>query len=435
MTEQPDPAATSFRKALGPGILFAGAAIGVSHLVQSTTAGAVYGLALVPLVLMSHLFKYPAMVFGPRYAAATGRSLPDAYREQGWLSWTVFAAITLGTMFTIQAAVTIVTAALVGTYLLEPILGEAPQLWVTSAGLLAVAAALNCIGGYGLLDRLLKILMVILLVSTIWAAASQAPAVLRSFDEVRVAPWVTDPAWILFAVALVGWMPAPLDITAWNSLWTLERARQTGSTPTRKHSELDFRIGYGLCVVTAVSFVVLGAGVLYLNGEAPAEGAGPFATQLVGLYSDSMGDWARPLIVTCAIAVMLSTTLTVFDAIPRTCAAIAGAAAPRRLGTERMRRPLYWLFLVLVGVGAVALIGLFAGKNQFRALVNLATTLSFLGTPVIAWLNHRAITSPAVPEQDRPGRGLRVFSLVCVGVWSAFAAYYLWTLVADTVPS
>ena len=32
---------------LGPGLLFAGAAIGVSHLVQSTRAGADFGLSLI----------------------------------------------------------------------------------------------------------------------------------------------------------------------------------------------------------------------------------------------------------------------------------------------------------------------------------------------------------------------------------------------------
>ncbi len=35
---------SSILKKLGPGLLFAGAAIGVSHLVQSTKAGADFGL-------------------------------------------------------------------------------------------------------------------------------------------------------------------------------------------------------------------------------------------------------------------------------------------------------------------------------------------------------------------------------------------------------
>ena len=36
--------------ALGPGILYAAAAIGVSHVVQSTRAGAIYGLAMIALI-------------------------------------------------------------------------------------------------------------------------------------------------------------------------------------------------------------------------------------------------------------------------------------------------------------------------------------------------------------------------------------------------
>jgi Mn2+/Fe2+ NRAMP family transporter len=69
---------------IGPGLVLAGSAIGVSHLVQSTRAGAMYGLALLGFILVSMLAKYPAFLFGPRYAAATGRSLLSGYRQQGW---------------------------------------------------------------------------------------------------------------------------------------------------------------------------------------------------------------------------------------------------------------------------------------------------------------------------------------------------------------
>ena len=99
----------TFWKAFGPGLLWAGAAIGVSHLVQSTRAGANYGFALVGLVLVALVFKYPAFSFGPRYAAATGTSLLEGYRRRGVWALVVYAILTLGTMFTIQAAVTFVT--------------------------------------------------------------------------------------------------------------------------------------------------------------------------------------------------------------------------------------------------------------------------------------------------------------------------------------
>lgn len=102
----------SFWKALGPGVLFAGVAIGVSHLVQSTRAGAGYGLSLVGIVVLANVLKLPAFRAGPAYAAATGTSLLEAYRRQGLPALLLYALVTVGVMFTVLAAVTLVTAGL-----------------------------------------------------------------------------------------------------------------------------------------------------------------------------------------------------------------------------------------------------------------------------------------------------------------------------------
>ena len=48
---------TPWYKMLGPGLLYAGAAIGVSHLVQSTRAGAEFGYGLVWAVLLANFLK------------------------------------------------------------------------------------------------------------------------------------------------------------------------------------------------------------------------------------------------------------------------------------------------------------------------------------------------------------------------------------------
>ena len=43
---------------LGPGLLFAGAAIGVSHLVQSTRAGADFGWGLIWALLLVNILLF-----------------------------------------------------------------------------------------------------------------------------------------------------------------------------------------------------------------------------------------------------------------------------------------------------------------------------------------------------------------------------------------
>lgn len=419
------PAPGAFLKALGPGILFAGAAIGVSHLVQSTRAGAVYGLALAGLVVLAHLMKLPAMLFGPRYAAATGRSLLHAYKAQGPATMAAFAIIQVGTMFTIQAAVTVVTAALVGPLVVDPLLGAlglggaATPMWAVSAGILAVCAGVLACGGFAWLDRLVKALMLVMAVGTVVAAGMQLPNL--DWGSTPLWPRAWDLPLLVFAVALVGWMPAPLDITVWHSLWSLARRRQTGHAASRRECELDFYIGYALCVVLALAFVVLGAALLHGSGEAPAASAGAFANQLVGLYTHSLGEWSRPLIATCAIAVMFSTTITVLDAIPRTMSALVEEV---RGAPSRSTRG-YWAWLAALALGAVAILAFFV--RSLSGMVDLATSLSFLGTPLLAIFNHRAMNSKAVPAEHRPARWLLVLSWMGIAFWSAFAAVFVVT--------
>ena len=63
-----------YLKKLGPGLLFAGSAVGVSHLVQSTKAGANFGFGLIWALVLINIIKFPFFEFGPRYAAATGET-------------------------------------------------------------------------------------------------------------------------------------------------------------------------------------------------------------------------------------------------------------------------------------------------------------------------------------------------------------------------
>ena len=118
--------------ALGPGLLWAGTAVGVSHLVQSTRAGAGFGLTLVGVVVVANLLKYPAFEAGPRYTAATGQSLLAGYRRRGpWAIW-LFLGLTVATMFTVLAAVTAVTAGMAAAMISQAL---SPTLW--SAALLS----------------------------------------------------------------------------------------------------------------------------------------------------------------------------------------------------------------------------------------------------------------------------------------------------------
>ena len=151
-------------KKLGPGLLFAGAAIGVSHLVQSTRAGADFGFGLIWALVLIHIVKYPFFQFGPRYATATGESLLDGYKKLGKGVLISYFVLNLATMFTIQAAVTIVTAGLAAN-----LFGISTNPVVWSIIITIICLILLIIGKYKLLDNLMKIIILTLSISTIIA--------------------------------------------------------------------------------------------------------------------------------------------------------------------------------------------------------------------------------------------------------------------------
>jgi Mn2+/Fe2+ NRAMP family transporter len=411
---------SSLRKAIGPGLIFAAAAVGVSHLVQSTRAGAGWGVSLIVVILLANLLKYPAFRFGPEYAAATGRPLIDGYRAQGrWAVW-LYLALTLATMFTVQAAVTLVTAAL-----LKSTLGLTASPAVISAGLLAVCAGLLAVGQYRWLDRITRVLVMVLTVSTLAATALVLPRVDWS------GPWFPSPSsldlrTLAFCAALFGWMPSAIDVSVWQSLWTLERARDSGHAPTVRESLFDFHAGYIGTVVLAVCFALLGAGVMHADGVVLQESAGAFAGQVVDLYAATLGAWSRPLIGIAAFAVMFSTTLTVVDGFPRALSVaivrgLGDGADPAR--DAQRTRTLYWVGIAAIAAGAVTIVALFL--SSFRAMIDLATTLSFLTAPILSTLNHRCMFRGDVPPDARPSRRVWTLSVVGIAAQAAFAIGYI----------
>lgn len=412
-----DPRPRTFGKALGPGLLFAGAAVGVSHLVQSTRAGALFGVALIVFVLLANAMKYPAFQFGPRYAAATGRSLLEGYRRQGRWALVLYGLLTLGTMLTVQAAVTFVTAGL-----LENLLGLSGATWWLSLALIAGCGVLLAIGRYPLLDLAIKVIVAVLTLTTFVATV----LVLSRVDW--SGPWFPpteswSPATFALVAGLIGWMPSAIDIAVWHSLWTLARRDQTGHTPSSREARLDFDIGYLGTAILAICFVLLGAAVMYGSGQPIAEGARPFAQQVVSLYTHALGPWSEPLIGTAAFGVMLSTTLTVVDGFPRALARLAQRLAGPEPEREPLNAPVYWGAMAFIAVGSLVVIGAFL--SSLVALVTVATIISFLTAPILAWLNHRAMHGPEVPPEHRPARAMTIYSAVCIGLNAAFAIGYL----------
>ncbi len=414
----------NFLNALGPGLIWAGAAVGVSHLVQSTRAGAIFGLELLGLVIIANVIKYPAFSFGPRYAAATGTSLLEGYRRQGLWALLLYAILTVGTMFTVQAVVTVVTAAIGAALLGWSGSGAVLQLTIV---LTLISAVLLFVGRYRWLDRVIKVMVPIFTLSTLTATALVLPRV--DWASIRFFPGAglfSDPATVVFMVALVGWMPSGLDLSIWHSLWTVARRQETRYTATVQEALMDFNIGYLGTALLALCFVGLGAGVMHHSGRQFPESAAGFANQVISLYAETLGAWSKPLIGLSAFTVMFSTTLTVIEGFPRALATLVSRFKEPELPdrASAVNKPAYWIALVVLALGSIGIVGFLL--TSLVALVYLATVLSFLTAPLLAWLNHQVILAEEMPEEHRPGLAMIAYSWSGIIFSTGFALYFLW---------
>ena len=397
-------------KKIGPGLLFAGAAIGVSHLVQSTRAGADFGFGLIWALLLVNVFKYPFFQFGPRYAMATGETLLDGYKKLGKGVLIAYFVLTFATMFTIQTAVTIVTAGLAKS-IFDSSINMPIEIWTVI--ILSICFIILIIGKYTFLDKLIKFIIITLTISTVVAVIFAFKGTVQTPSLAQVFPNVLEFG---FLIAFMGWMPAPLDISIWHSIWTLEK-QKTDEDYTVKSTLFDFNIGYFTTIILGLGFLTLGALVMFNSGEIFSGKAGEFSNQLISMYTQNLGSWSYILIAIAAFTTMFSTTLTTLDASPR-----AMAKTTALLFGNILKRP-YQLWILILILGTILI--LFFFKSDMILLIKIATVLSFLTAPFYAIINYKLICSDHTPKEWQPSTILHILSWLGIIFLIGFGIWYL----------
>ena len=401
----------SFFGNLGPGLLLAATAIGASHLVMSPQAGSLFGFQLLWLVTLTHLFKYHAFEFGPRYAAATGESLIAGYMRvpgpKGWTLWILLAG-TVAQGIGVLAGVVSIAAAVLFTFVGR----MSPEFY--TALVIATILGFLFLGGYGWLDFLNKIMMTVLFLATavVFIPAVPPPAVLKNF----VVP-LKPPGSIPLIAAILGWMPTGIDVSIWHSLWTLEKHPELtskGAQGARKLAILrlslvDMRIGYALSFVVAAVFLILAA--LFLQGtDLQIKDIG-FAESLAAIYTKQIGSWMYVVFMVAAFSAMYSTTYTVIDGFSRSFAETAATLRPN-LRAKWWKR-LYWGFVLATALFAYVVV--VKVGNPVR-LVKVVAILSLCVAPLYYGLNYYCVTRFIKQEEFRPKMPARVVAVLGIVV-------------------
>ena len=385
------------KKTLGPGILFASTAIGVSHLVQSTRAGANYGFGFLIFIIIANLFKYPFFEFASRYSNVTGKSIIEGYKSLGkWVLWS-YLLITLISMFFITSAVGAVTAGFLQNLFQTSELGILNHL-----ALFLVCGSILTFGRYSSLDSLIKIIGFVLLLSTLIAfllVLIKGPVSDNLFPDVK---YIKSD--ILFIIALMGWMPTAVDLSSWNSLWTLERIKQTNFKPTLNQTIFEFNIGYLSSAFLSLCFLTLGAYLMYGTENDFSNSSAIFANQVITLYTQSIGSWSYLIISISGFSIMFGTCIAVLDGYARS------AKECFRLTFQRENKiPYYTIIIWAIILGSLIIISLFG--SSIKSLVDLATTISFMIAPFVAFANYKLVSTPYVGKENSPQTWLKYLAI------------------------
>ena len=421
-------------KSLGPGLLFASTAIGTSHLVLSTRAGAHHGLIFIWIILAALILKYPFYEFGPRYANATGYSLLKGYKDQGKWAVFIFLAMIFVSMFAVVGAVGAVSAGILSTmYGMAGI-----PLPALMGGIFVLTAALLLIGRYTALDNFIKLVSIVLFVTVVTAfLAVVFKGPIEQATDFTPNNKIFEGAALTLMVSLIGWMPSGMETSAMNSIWVVDKSRSNNYRPSLKEALFDFNLGYGFTILLALMFLTIGAFTVYGSGQLLEGNATQFSNKLLAVFTANLGDWAYPVMAVAAFGTIYGTLITAWDSFSRSFA--RGLRAIRYElefeETEGIRQPIpneeadqfisrmYNVFIILIGLGGFLLFTLFQGG--MIAILEAATTLSFLTAPLIAFLNLRAIQSKEVPDSHRAPQWLMMLAYIGLAAMTGFGIYYV----------
>lgn len=148
-----------YLKRLGVSVAFSGAAVGVSHVVQATRAGADFSLGLLPIIVGCLVLKYPAFLFGPLYTQVSGESVVHGYARIGKWTLPIVALTFLSTMFSVVAAVSLLAASL-----MIAAFGIQVDVTVLAMGLAVFSTLLSLFTSFSQFQESMKIAFILLVV-------------------------------------------------------------------------------------------------------------------------------------------------------------------------------------------------------------------------------------------------------------------------------
>ena len=354
---------------IGPGIVWAGLAIGGGELVLIPRVGSVYGMMFLWMPLLAIALKYFMLNEIGRWSIATGTSIFDGLAmipgPKNWLNWLLLiVSVYLGAVH-IGGLVS-----MVGIIFHNIVQVFTPFAW--SIIIMVSFVAMSWTNRYSILEKVLMVVVGLLTVSAVIICLAFFPPLKELAEGFMFQIPSVTPDWavtnykiskspmveILPAMAFAG---CGAVTSLWYSDWTLAKGFGLGKyfdglentnldyqnlknldRPTVSRIKGWIRVMFNDCLwganfltfLVTFSYVVLAIVILHPIKEAP--GGMKFITTLSQTFTKTLGPWANWLYLAGAFAVIYSTMATIYDGYARTINKLILVCAPNWEGYRKL---------------------------------------------------------------------------------------------------
>ena len=173
-----------------------------------------------------------------------------------------------------------------------------------------------------------------------------------------------------------------------------------------------------MSLILALCFLLMGASLLSGNAAELPKSGGAFITEIIKLFSGTLGGWSYPFIAFIALTVMYSTLLTVMDGYARNVEILLKYSPARNV-----KNPFgIGVFTVTILAALVILVFM----SSFTTFIDLVGILVFVLAPIFAILNHKAVFGRDIALKQQPSSLMKLGSWCGIIVMSLVALSYLY---------
>ncbi len=334
-------------KLIGPGIILAASAIGSGELILTPRAGALFGLSIAWIILISVVYKLFLTLGLARYTIATGEDIFVGFSHlpgpRNWFVWVMGVIYLIGAVGYSGISLACGSA----LYALFPSLSMLQ--WAVIVVVFAYVLLLS--GSYNPVEKAAFLLSFVLIVGVLYSLAALRPG--AAWFLQGVLPRLPAGSGQT-AVSLLGWTAGGTSTLIY-SFWILEKGIGGGRTEGKDFKgwlsliRLDTGISYLLMFLISFAFLTIGVMVLSTAGPdgGPLVPAREETTSVLSrLLTVATGPQTKFIFLVAAFAILYSTVIGLVDGKSRALRSAVRMIFP---GTMRVsEKNMYRIFATLM---------------------------------------------------------------------------------------